>query len=136
MGMVNDYFISEGNKIGALPTEFGDNVQIKEKKLIADGDIKKGQVVEVSGDLKVKVTTAASSNVLGVAMFDAKNGEPVVVESEGLFKMVAASAITAPTHIESAADGKVAASTTADNFIGKAISNAGTDEYVFVKFSI
>ena len=90
--------------------------------------------------MEVKPTTAASANVLGVAMFAAKKGSPVSVETEGLFKLVAASAITAPAHVTSAAGGKVATVTTqastTDPSIGLAITDASTDGYVFVKFSI
>ena len=107
---------------------------------MAGEDVKKGQVVEVTDAMEVKPTTAASANVLGVAMFDAKKGSPVSVETEGLFKLVAASAITAPAHVTSAADGKVATVTTqastTDPSIGLAITDASTDGYVFVKFSI
>ena len=84
---VNDYFVSEGNKIGALPAEFGEDLELNQKQLKAGADILKGQVVEVTGDAKVSPTTAASAKVLGVAMFDAKAGDPVAVECEGLFKM-------------------------------------------------
>lgn len=132
---INDYFISEGNKLGALPAEFGEDLALNEKQLKAGADCKKGQVVEITGDLEVSPTSASSAKVLGVAMFDAKAGEPVAVECEGLFKMIASAAINAGDHVVSAADGKVA--TGSDNPVGIAISNASAaDEYVFVKFSI
>ena len=138
--MVNDYKIGEGDAIGYLPSEFGEGNSIIEQKLVAGEDVKKGQVVEVTDAMEVKPTTAASANVLGVAMFDAKKGSPVSVETEGLFKLVAASAITAPAHVTSAADGKVATVTTqastTDPSIGLAITDASTDGYIFVKFSI
>lgn len=130
----HEYFVNEGNKIGYLPTEFGENQSIQEKKIIASADVKKGQVVELTDSLEVAPTSAASANVLGVAMTSADAGKPVAVESEGLFKLIAASAITAPTKVESAADGTVAAGTT--NPIGIALNDAGTGEYVYVKFSI
>ena len=129
-----DYLVSEGNQIGYLPTEFGANQAIIEKKIVAGADILKGQVVELTGSLTVAPTSAASDKVLGVAMFDAKAGEAVGVETEGLFKLVAASAITGGAKVASAAAGKVAVG--ADKVIGIALNDAGTDEYVYVKFSI
>ena len=130
----HNYFIGEGNKIGYLPTEFGENQSIEEKKIIAGDNIVKGQVVELTDSLTVKATSAASANVIGVAVTSAKKGDPIAVETEGLFKLVSAGAITAPTKVESAADGKVAAGST--NPIGIALNDAGTGEYVYVKFSI
>lgn len=131
---VNDYFINEGNKIGALPTEFGEDLTLKQKAIKASADVKKGQVVEVTGDMTVAPTSAASAKVLGVAMFDAKAEEEVSVETEGLFKLVAGGTITAGSKVASTADGKVAAGT--ENTIGIALTAATADEYVYVKFSI
>lgn len=134
---IENYFINEGNKIGALPAEFGENLDLEQKQLKASADILKGQVVEISGDMTVAPTTAASKKVLGVAMFDAKSGEPVAVECEGLFKMKASAAITAGAQVESAAGGAVAtAGITVTKVIGLALGDAAKDEYVYVKFSI
>jgi predicted RecA/RadA family phage recombinase len=130
----HEYLVNEGNQMGYLPTEFGEHQAIIEKKIVAGADVVKGQVVEVTGNLTVAPTSAASAKVLGVAMFNAKAGEPVGVEAEGLMKLVAASAITAGSKVTSAKDGKVAVGT--ENTIGVALSDAGTDEYVYVKFSI
>lgn len=131
------YNVNEGNQIGYMPTEFDANGKLVEQKLIADGNITAGQVVYISGSMKVKATTAATSAVLGVAMFDAKNGEPVAVECEGLFKLTAASAITAGAQVAAAASGKVAAAASGANKIGIALNTAGADgDPVFVKFSI
>lgn len=140
---VNDYKISEGNMIGALPAEFSSTLTLEQKQLKAGADMSKGQVVEITGDMVVSPTTAASDKVLGVAMFDAKNGEPVSVECEGLFKLIAGEAITAGDHVSSGAAGKVmkavnetVATDVAVNVIGIAISTAEKDKPVFVKFSI
>lgn len=130
----HEYFVGEGNKIGYLPTEFGENQAINEKKIVAGADIKKGQVVEITGDLTVAPTSASSAKVLGVAVISAEANKPISVETEGLFKLVAAGAITAGSKVTSAKDGKVAVGT--DNTIGIALNDAGTDEYVYVKFSI
>lgn len=131
---VNDYKIGEGNMIGALPAEFGEDLALNQKAIKAGADLKKGQVVEITGDCVVSPTSAASAKVLGVAMFDAKKDEEISVETEGLFKMVAGGTITAGDKVASAADGKVATAT--ENTIGIAITSATADEYVYVKFSI
>lgn len=132
------YNVNEGNQIGYMPTEFDTNGKLVEQKLTADGNLTAGQVVYISGDMKVKATTAASKAVLGVAMFDAKSGEPVAVECEGLFKLTASAAITAGSQVESAAGGKVAAAgSSVTKVIGIALNAAAADgDPVFVKFSI
>lgn len=131
------YNVNEGNQIGYMPTEFDASGKLVEQKLIADGDITAGQVVYISGSMKVKATTAATSAVLGVAMFDAKSGEPVAVECEGLFKLTAAGAITAGAQVAAAAGGKVATAASGANKIGIALNAASADgDPVFVKFSI
>ena len=132
------YNVNEGNQIGYMPTEFDANGNLVEQKLVADGDLIAGQVVYISGNMKVKATAAASKAVLGVAMFDAKSGEPVAVECEGLFKLTASAAITAGSQVESAAGGKVATvGDTATKVIGIALNAAAADgDPVIVKFSI
>ena len=131
------YNVNEGNQIGYMPTEFDASGKLVEQKLIADGDLTAGQVMYISGSMKVKATTAATSAVLGVAMFDAKGGEPVAVECEGLFKLTAAGAITAGAPVAAAAGGKVATAASGANKIGIALNTAAADgDPVFVKFSI
>ena len=92
----------------------------------------------VSGDMTVSPTTAASKAVIGVAMFDAKSGDPIAVECEGLMKLTASAAITAGSQVESAAGGKVATvGGTVTKVIGIALSAASKDgDDVIVKFSI
>lgn len=142
---MKNYFVNEGNKIGQMPTEFGSTGLMVEKKLIADGDISKGDVVVVSDSWKVKKGTAATSAfVLGVAMFDYKNGDEVVVETEGLFIMTAGAAITAPAILSAGDAGKVVTQTAGvagtsfpSKAIGIALCDATADgDPVFVKFSI
>ena len=133
--MAKDYKINEGNMIGAMPAEFDANTNLQQKVLKASEDVKKGQVVVISGDMTVAPSTAASAKVLGVAMFDAKKDEPVSVETEGLFSMTASGAITAGDKVESAADGAVAKASGA-NAVGIAINSASNGGEVFVKFSI
>lgn len=133
--MAKDYKINEGNMIGAMPVEFDANTNLQQKVLKASADVKKGQVVVISGDMTVAPSTEASAKVLGVAMFDAKSGEPVSVETEGLFSMKASGAITAGDKVASAADGAVAKATDT-NTVGLAINSATNGGEVFVKFSI
>lgn len=133
--MAKDYKINEGNMIGAMPAEFDASTNLQQKVLKASADVKKGQVVVISGDMTVAPSTEASAKVLGVAMFDAKADEPVSVETEGLFSMTASGAITAGDKVESAADGKVAKAA-GTNAVGIAINSASNGGEVFVKFSI
>lgn len=132
------YNVNEGNQIGYMPTEFDQDGKLVETKIVAGADLKAGQVVYLSASMEVKPTSAASKAVLGVAMFDAKSGEPVAVECEGLFKLTAAGAIAAGSLVESAADGAVAtAGTTVTKTIGIALNAAAAaKDLVFVKFSI
>jgi predicted RecA/RadA family phage recombinase len=135
--MAKDYKINEGNMIGAMPAEFDANTNLQQKVLKASADIKKGQVVIISGDMTVAPSTEASASVLGVAMFDAKEGDPVSVETEGLFRLTAYGTIKAGAQVESAADGKVAIEDDPiTKVIGIALNTASNGEEVFVKFSI
>jgi predicted RecA/RadA family phage recombinase len=132
-----DYFINEGNKIGYLPTEFDTSGNLVEKTIKAGVDIVKGNVVELTDALVVAPTAAASANVLGVAMFDAKADEPVAVETEGVFKLKAGAAITAPVEVESGANGTVVPKGgTVTKVIGLALTDALSGGDVYVKFSI
>ena len=136
--MAKNYLINEGNQIGYMDASFDENLNLVNKKLIAGANITKGQVVYVSGDMTVSPTTAASKAVIGVAMFDAKSGDPIAVECEGLMKLTASAAITAGSQVESAAGGKVATvGGTVTKVIGIALSAASRDgDDVIVKFSI
>lgn len=131
-----EYFVNEGNKIGYMPTQFGSTGAIIEKKLVAGANIKKGQVVFVSGDMTVSPTTAAAKGVLGVAMFDANLGEPVSVEAEGLFELATTGVINAGDLVESGTAGTVIkAGDTPTRVIGVAISTA-TNNKAYIKFSL
>ena len=132
--MARDYLINEGNQIGYMDTSFDTGLNLVGKKLVAGADITKGQVVYVSGDMTVSPTTGASASVLGVAMSDAKTGNPIAVECEGLMKLTAAGTITAGAKVVSAAGGKVAAGT--ENTIGIALSSAVAGGDVYVKFAL
>lgn len=132
--MARDYLINEGNQIGYMDASFDAGLNLVQKKLVAGANLQKGQVVYVSADMTVSPTTAATPAVLGVAMFDAKAGDPVAVECEGLFKLTAAGTIAAGAKVVSAADGKVASGT--ENTIGIALSAATAGGDVIVKFAL
>lgn len=141
--MSKNYSVNDGNKIGYMPTEFGSTGAIVEKKLVAGAAITKGQLVEVMGDLSVRPSSAGSSNVIGVAMFDAALGAPVVVDCEGLFRVTASANITAPAVLSAAANGQVVtqtAGTPGTSFptpkVGTALSTALSGADVLMKFSI
>lgn len=133
--MGKDYLINEGNQIGYMDASFDENLNLVNNKLVAGAELKKGQVVIVSDAFTVIPSNGTSKAVLGIAMFDAKAGEPVAVECEGLMRLTAAATITAPAEIESAANGKVQTASTG-KVIGIAISDATTDGDVIVKLSV
>lgn len=132
--MARDYLINEGNQIGYMDASFDTGLNLVQKKLIAGADITKGQVLYVSDDMTVSPTTAATGAVIGVAMMDAKAGDPIAVECEGLMKLTAAGAISAGARVASAAGGKIASGT--ENTIGIALSDATADGDVIVKLSV
>lgn len=138
-----DYKVAEGDKIGFLPSEFGTNGQLVERKFVAAGAISKGQLVEVSDNLTVKAATAGSDKVVGVAMFDADDGGNIAFEAEGLFKLKAGAAITAPAVLSAGASGTVVPQTAGvpgtsfpTKSVGVALTDAAQNDYVYVKFSI
>ena len=132
--MARDYLINEGNQIGHMDASFDENLNLVNKKLVAGADIQKGQVVYVSGEMTVSPTSGATPAVIGVAMFDAKAGEDVAVECEGLMKLTAGGTIAAGAKVTAGAAGKVVTGT--ENTIGVALSGASADGDVIVKFSI
>ena len=133
--MAKNYLINEGNQIGYMDASFDENLNLVNRKLVAGANITKGQVLIVSGDLTVTPSDGTSKCVIGVAMADAKSGEPIAVECEGLMYLTTSASITAPAEIESAADGKVKTASTG-KVIGVALSNAGAGEDVIVKLSV
>lgn len=74
----------------------------------ASAAITGGQLVAVSGSGTVAKTAGASTAWVGVAAFDAANGDKVTIHKGGVQRIVASGAITAGDQVISAADGKVA----------------------------
>ena len=73
----------------------------------AGGTITGGQLVYLSGDGTCAATTAASTNVLGVASRDAVAGDLVTVIGARIQRLTAAAAITRGAALKSAANGRV-----------------------------
>ena len=133
---MTNYFINEGNKIGYVDTKFDADMNLQAKKLTASAAIEKGQLVKISGDMTV-APAAATDAVIGVAMFDYKSGDEVVVETEGLVYLTAGGTITAGDYVGPAANGKCAKCANAtDRHAGIAISSAVADGACIVKLSL
>lgn len=150
-----DYFISEGNKIGYM-SEY-DLDTLDQKKIIAGEDLHKGQLVYVSDNFKVKACDTSHGEAIGVVMLSVKSGEPVAIETEGLFRITAGETITAGdklsagqytdsasvTHkgvakkaTEMSQDSSTKAVTLPTKTIGVALNGATAGGDVYVKFTI
>lgn len=88
----------------------------------ASAPVTGGQLVEVTGVSQVGPAGADSAKVLGVAGFDAREGDRVTVFRDGVQRLTAAGAISAGAPVYAAADGKVQASGT--NRVGLALTSA------------
>lgn len=91
----------------------------------ASATITGGQVLAVSGNGTVGPAGAASNAVVGVAAFDAANGETVPYFPRGKVHITtAAGAITAADRVNSAAAGTIATAAAAVANIGIALTTA------------
>ena len=103
LAKTKEYFVNEGNKIGYMDTEWSSEFNSSAPHLVAGEALVKGRAVYVydedaSGNFVIKMcasTSQATKRAIGVAMFDAKNGEECAIETEGLFKMLAGGSISA-----------------------------------------
>jgi predicted RecA/RadA family phage recombinase len=105
---------------------------------VASASITGGQLVRVSGSGTVAATTAASADWLGVAAFDANNGDNVTVYCSGVQRLTASGSITAGALVEGAASGQVASHTNGTNdvnVVGLALTTATTGNLVEVKLT-
>lgn len=102
---------------------------------VTSDDVVGGQVVVVSGDNTVAPSSAATAAVVGVAAFDAKDGETVTVISSGVFTLTATGSVTAGESVAAATDGTVAAHSGSDysEVVGVALSDSDADDKVLVK---
>ena len=71
--MAREYNVNEGNQIGYVPAEFGTDLSLQQKKIVAGADVTKGQVVVISGDMEVSPSTGASDAVIGVGNVGCKS---------------------------------------------------------------
>ncbi|QJU52937.1 DUF2190 family protein [Herbiconiux sp. KACC 21604] len=101
----------------------------------ASAAITGGQLVVVSGSGTVAPASAATHSWLGVAAFDAGNGDLVTIYDEGVQRLTASGAITAGALVEAATGGKVASHTNGTNdfnVVGLALSTAADGALVEV----
>jgi hypothetical protein len=101
----------------------------------ASATITGGQLVIVSGSGTVAPSSAATHSWVGVAAFDAANGDNVTVFAGGVQRITASGTVTAGNTVEAAASGAVAAHTngTADvNIVGVALTTATNGNLVEV----
>lgn len=99
LAKTKEYFVNEGNKIGYMDTAYGSEFNSSALKLVAGEDLIKGRAVYLSDSMTISMCDATHHDCIGVAMFDCKSGEECAIETEGLFKMIAADAITAPAKV-------------------------------------
>lgn len=129
--MPRNYYVNEGNKLGYQDAQ---PLGVEQKKLVAKAPITKGQCVSVSGDWEVEVTTDLNAGkFIGVCFHDAKAGEAVMVDTEGLVKLDASESITAGAEVTPTAGGAVKIAGADNKIIGIAISTATVGEAVYVK---
>lgn len=98
----------------------------------ASADVTGGRLVIASGAKTVAPATLDAVNVIGVAGFDAKSGDPVTVypRPTGIHALVASAAIAAGAVVVAAAAGKVATIGANTNPIGIALEAAAADNDV------
>lgn len=99
---------------------------------ITSADVIGGRYVAVTGSKTVAHAGADSAAVLGVAMHDAKSGQPVTVSVGGIQRPVASGAIVAAAKVYTAADGKVTATGTT-NPVGIALESVADGAQVEVQ---
>jgi hypothetical protein len=112
----------------------------------ASATITGGQVVMVSGSGTVATATAGVSTWLGVAAFDAANGDNVTIFCDGVQRLTASGTVTAGDLVVTAASGQVATAaavttptagdvTTTRGLVGLALTTATNGNLVEVKLA-
>lgn len=95
-----------------------------------------GQLVIVSGSGTVAPSSAATHSWLGVAAFDAANGDNVTIFAGGVQRIVATGTVTAGQLVEPATNGTVATHTNGTNdfnVVGLALTTATAGNLVEVQ---
>lgn len=80
----------------------------------ASADVIGGRLVIPTGDRRVAHAGAGALNAIGVALRDAVAEAELVVQREGIFRLLAVGAIAAGANVICAADGRVATVGAAD----------------------
>lgn len=98
----------------------------------ASADVTGGRLVIASGVKTVATATLDAPNVVGVAGFDVKSGDPVTVfpRPTGVHALVAGGGITAGAKVVAGAAGKVVTIGSNTNPIGIALETAAADNDV------
>lgn len=127
--LATNYHINEGNYIGGQEAQA---LGVAQTKITASAAVAKGQTLELTADWKVAPASAKSTKFVGIAMNDAAINEEVVVDTEGLMKLLSAGAVAYGDSVVCGADGTVAKLVDTGDVIGKAFTS-GTDALVYVK---
>lgn len=90
----------------------------------ASADVTGGRLLEVTGSKTYAHAGAASVKVIGVAGQDTASGDDVTIHRGGVQRLTASGVIAAGAQVQAAADGQIAAGTTAP--IGVALTAAAT----------
>jgi len=106
MAINKEYKVNEGNFIGHQEPQALGSAQAK---IFAKGAITKGMVLESTGtDWEVQAASDGSTKVVGIAAFDAADGKPVTLDTEGFVKLSASNAsIAAGDRVVAAGNGYV-----------------------------
>jgi hypothetical protein len=92
--------------------------------LKAGGTISIGNAVKLSAAWTVTATSAATDQLLGIAMTSASSGEPVAVLTRGVVDATASAAISAGAFVGAAAGGLVASITPLSAYSSGLVINA------------
>lgn len=94
-----------------------------------------GQLVEITTDKSIQPAGAASAKVIGVALYDGAVGDTIAVQSAGVQRLTAASAINAGDSVQAAANGQVATVSSTNPVIGIAIAAAASGATALIKLN-
>ncbi len=108
-----------------------------EVTLTASADITAGQTLVVTGQQTVGPAAGASAAYAGVAAFDAKSGEKVVVIGPAVHELTASGAVADGDLVTTASTGRVAAVGAEPAFgtaIGVALADAASNKVIVKTF--
>ena len=108
-----------------------------EVTLVASADVTAGQTLVVTGQQTVGPAAGVSAAYAGVAAFDAKSGERVVVIGPAVHELTASGAINDGDLVTTASSGRVAAiggSPAVGTDIGVALADAASNKVIVKTF--